>query len=91
MTNFALLFVNCSLRFYVLYWFLSLYDLYVPKDVYGQEIEKLQEIVDQPDIHGDDHIQVLYSFPDHVANCVCCKNDLMREVIGVIKVVCLDR
>ena len=47
-----------SLRFYVLYWFLTLYDLYVPKDVYRQEIEKLQEIADQPDVHGDDHIQV---------------------------------
>lgn len=42
-----------SLRFYVLFWFLSLYDLYVPEAVYGQEIEKLQQVLVAQPLDGE--------------------------------------
>ncbi|XP_055340190.1 THO complex subunit 2-like [Paramacrobiotus metropolitanus] len=44
---------DISLRFYVLFWFLSLYDLYVPTSVYEQEIEKLQQVLAAQPIDGD--------------------------------------
>ena len=47
-----------SLRFYVLFWFLSLYDLYVPVAVYAQEEEKLQQIINLANDPSDDDINV---------------------------------
>ena len=44
----------------MLFWFLSLYDLYVPVDVYETEIEKLHEITSQPiEERGEDNDEVI--------------------------------
>ncbi|OQV14093.1 THO complex subunit 2 [Hypsibius exemplaris] len=47
---------DISLRFYVLFWFLSLYDLYVPVAVYEQEVEKLQQVVAAAADPGDEDL-----------------------------------
>jgi len=43
-----------SLRFYVLFWFLTLYDLYVPTGIYSQEMLKLQQVLEPQPIDTEE-------------------------------------